>query len=425
MIESRIKSVVKIIFLICLIIACIPFVNDFIQSDEEPFDDKTIELFDSSISGYKKGQLSWKIYTENIWSKKSRYLFYSDSIISGIIYNDDGNVVIDSIKAKDLKINTRSNSITVSNGLTARVFTSNNSNKKGLHASETKKNQIKIKSKELRFFNESKRTYLSEDIELVKADTTIKPLGEIEIDTNLNIVYINNGFSIKSPEYKVSGNMMRIYIDEEQSYLKGDIVFEKFPSTNMKDQLDEQEQHFRQKSTFLYCDSAVYKDIEDMDILEVSGNVVIIQEGKKITAKEGLYNETTNSFVLEENVVVDLHDLTWILDKNKKSELKNKDIKNSLNLKTRISGNKLQFNGNKKETKIFGKVVVTQSDKTIWADKLILYDETALVECFGNVKVLKENKDSINSEYLKIDLNTESFIAKDGVRSEYYLKKEN
>ena len=78
---------------------------------------------------------------------------------------------------------------------------------------------LKIKSKELRFFNESKRTYLSEDIELVKDDTTIKPLGEIEIDTNLNIVYINNGFSIKSPEYKVSGNMMRIYIDEENGYV--------------------------------------------------------------------------------------------------------------------------------------------------------------------------------------------------------------
>jgi len=42
---------------------------------------------------------------------------------------------------------------------------------------------------------------------------------------------------------------------------------------------------------------------------------------------------------------------------------------------------------------------------------------------FWNVKVLKKNKDSINSEYLKIDLNSESFIAKDGVSSEYYLKK--
>ena len=40
-----------------------------------------------------------------------------------------------------------------------------------------------------------------------------------------------------------------------------------------------------------------------------------------------------------------------------------------------------------------------------------------------NDEVLKENKDSINSEYLKIDLNRESFIAKEGVLSEYHLKK--
>ena len=423
MIESQVKRAVQIVFFICLLIASIPFINDYINSDEEPFDDKTIELFDSTISGYKSGKLSWRIYSGSIWSKKSRYLFFADSIISGVIYNDNGEVVIDSISAKDLRINTRSNSISISNGVSARVFTTNSSQATGLHADESKKNQIKIKSKELRFYNESKRTYLSEDVELVKDDTVIKPLGETEIDTNNNIVYINNGFSVKSNEFKVSGNAMTIYIDDEKSYLNGDLIFEKFASQNIQETIDEQERQLRQQSTFLYADSALYEDVEDKDILKVSGNVVIVQSDKKITAKKGIYDELNNTFTLEGSVVVNLTDLSWMLDKNRQESLENKDIKNSLNLETKITGNKLFFDGNKKQTRIFGKIHITQEDKKIWADKLILYDEKAIVECFGNVKVLKKNKDSINSEYLKIDLNSESFIAKDGVSSEYYLKK--
>ncbi len=425
MVESRIKLIVQAVIILCMIIASIPFITDFIKTDEAEFDDKKIELYSSNLSGYKNGMLSWKIFADKIWSKKSRYLFYADSIVSGVIYDDNGKVVIDSIKANNVKINTRSNSIFISNGVNARIFTKKKDSEKGLIATTSKNNQIQVKSKELRFFNESKKTFLSEDVELVKKDTTIKPLGEIEIDTNKNIAYIYNGFSINSSDFKVSGNSMVIYIDEEQSFLKGDLVFEKLPSKNIAKKVDEQEEYFRKKSTFLYCDSAFYNEINDQDRLEVSGNLVIIQDGKKITASEGLYNESTNSFILEHDVKLQLRDLGWILDKKKKKELTNKDIKNSLNLETEIIADKLHFNGDVKQTRLFGNILVTQPDKKIWCDKLVLYDEEAIVECFGNVKLLKENKDSILSEYLKIDLKNENFIARDKVFSEYYLKNEN
>mgnify|MGYP001252907445 CR=1 FL=1 len=51
------------------------------------------------------------------------------SIISGVIYNDNGHLVIDSIKANEIRINTRSNSITITDGMTARFYSDTSKNK--------------------------------------------------------------------------------------------------------------------------------------------------------------------------------------------------------------------------------------------------------------------------------------------------------
>ena len=52
----------------------------------------------------------------------------------------------------------------------------------------------------------------------------------------------------------------------------------------------------------------------------------------------------------------------------------------------------------------------------------MLYDETAIVECIGDVKVIKENADTMTTQFLTIDLNNEVFTAKKGVYSEYHLE---
>ena len=47
--------------------------------------------------------------------------------------------------------------------------------------------------------------------------------SKIELDTDENIVYINEDFQVKSEEYLVTADEMIIYIDDDRSELKGNV----------------------------------------------------------------------------------------------------------------------------------------------------------------------------------------------------------
>ncbi len=420
--SKYIVSITKSVILVGFIVLCIPFVYDFLHVEEETKDRKSVELLNSSITGYDKGRISWRIVADKIWAYKSRYLFYANKIESGVVYNDNRDIIIDSIQAESIKINTKSNVIYVTDGLTARFVSDNKENEKeGLVASQKQTEQIIIKANELRHDGNSDKTYLKNQVQLIKEDFIIKPKEEVEIDSEENMAYIRGGFTIDSKEQYVSGNTMTIYIDHDKAILKGDLVFEKLPSTNVDHELDEQEKQLRQQSSLLYCDRAVYEDINDQTDLLINGNIKLLQKDKHITAESGVYSQSRDYFELEDNVTIILQNIDWLLDEEKKIELSNKDIKNSLNEKTTIICDKLFFDGKRKRTKLLGNIKIHQPDKEIVCDKLILYDDSAIVECFGNVHVIKTNDDKISSDYLKIDLSNETFLAKDSVYSEYHL----
>ena len=116
----------------------------------------------------------------------------------GVVYDEEGNVIIDLLSAKNIKMNTKNNSFTISNGIQARVIIEDKVTKNGLIATETQTKKIKIKSTEMKYFSNNKRTYLNNDVELIKDDTVIKPLKDVEIDNSKNIVYIYHGFNLKT-----------------------------------------------------------------------------------------------------------------------------------------------------------------------------------------------------------------------------------
>ena len=175
----------------------------------------------------------------------------------------------------------------------------------------------------------------------------------------------------------------------------------------------------------MYADYASFLEKEILSTLIVSENVKLVQEGKLLTADFAKYIQEQELFEMRGSVVIELDNLDWLLDNQTVQDIENKDIQSSLNDKTTISANLLVFNGFKKETKLIGNIKIVQSDKTIFCDKLILYDETAIVECIGNVKVIKENQDTMTTQLLTIDLNKEIFTAKKGVYSEYHLQNKN
>ncbi len=399
------------------------FLYDYFDKQELVEDAKLVEILHSHISGYDQGRLTWQVTVNDAWAKKNRSMYYADSILSGVIYDKEGDVIIDSIEASGIKINTKINSISVTKGASARFLHQPKPEENGLIANEDNKevSPIIIKSDELRYYSNSETVYLQKGVELIKDDHVIKPANGAQIDNETKVAYIDNGFHIESNEYFVSGNKMVIYIDDKYSKLSGDLMFEQFASENMAEDLDEQEKSLRQEKSVLYADKGEFYESDEGDQLYVTGNVKLNQSDKTITAYTANYDQANDRMHVVKDVSISLKNLDWVLDESVKKDLANQDIKNSLNQETNIKCDTLLFDGQARQTTLLGNIKIVQSDKTIYCDKLKLYDETSVVECFGNVKVIKDKKDNIKTDYLVIDLNKETFTAKHGVYSEYHL----
>ena len=81
----------------------------------------------------------------NVWSKR-RDITIMLTVYTGVVYDNSGDVSIDSIHAKELTINTKSNSFSIYGGVTARLNLSEETQQKGLVAKNNKE-QIKINPK--------------------------------------------------------------------------------------------------------------------------------------------------------------------------------------------------------------------------------------------------------------------------------------
>ena len=420
---TSIKKYVVLVISMGMLLVIGSFLYDYYDKQEIVEDEKIVEILESQIMGYENGKLNWQVTVNDAWAKKNRSMYYADSILSGVIYDSDGDVIIDSIEASKIKINTKINSITVTNGAKARFLHQEKTEETGLIAADKDpdKNPIIIKSDELRYYSNSERVYLKKGVELIKDSHTIKPIVGAEIDNETKVAYIDNGFHIESEEFFVSGNKMVIYIDDKYSILSGSLRFEQFASKNIDENLDEQEKSLREQNSVLYADEGEFYESDEGDQLYVTGNVKLTQADKDIAAYSANYNQSNDTMQLYKDVSISLQNLDWAIDKDLKRDLSNEDIKNSLNQETTITCDKLLFDGQKKETVLLGNIKIIQSDKIIYCDRLKLYDETSIVECFGNVKVIKDKKDNIKTDYLVIDLNKETFTAKHGVYSEYHL----
>jgi lipopolysaccharide assembly outer membrane protein LptD (OstA) len=395
------------------------FLNLSFTEESGPDTTKSIEIKNSLITGYSNNRVSWKVKVDYMWATKSNTIYEANEILSGFIFDSEGKMVIDSIKAKGVRINTRQNSLSVFESVEARLLIRTDTQKNAVYASDASEESVKIKSGELRYVSDKKRTYLSDDVQLRKSNYVIYPKQEVEIDNDLNIAYITEGFTMRSPEYLVTGNSLTIFIDGDYSEMTGKLVFERKASS---EGTDEREKNLRKNPAFLFADSALFKEDESGKVLEVSHNIKIEQEGRTVEADRGIYYESENKFIAEENVVITLENLDWMIKESAKKP-KNNEINSSLRSRTVIQCNKLIYDGKERTMTLIGDVKVKQENQVIQCDKLVFVDETSEVHCYGNVRVKRKNEDSLSCSMLIINIEKEQFIAKDQVYSEFIIKK--
>ena len=433
MYEKILKRIVAIFLFFVTILLLTPFVFDYLEPPKTSTDtSKKVEIIGSSISGYRDNALSWRVFADYVWAGKSRYIFRAERVSGGFMLNQKGEVVIDSLKADYIRINSRSKTIVAQGNIGAnfyekkpgsRVFVKG---KKKLFADEKQSENekpVKITSDELRYFGDTERLFLSKNVKIEQDDATIYPHKGVDINNKKNMAYINDGFTMISDEFNVSGNKMVIDIDSDKSIMNGNILFTRVEKKDFSDKnFDEREKKLRASVTTLSCERANYSEKKDKHYLEVYENVHVIQEDKEIFGDSGVYNEETGIYIIEGNVKIILNDLAWMLTNETKEDIGNEDMNSTLSQETVVTAKTLVFQSDSRELTLFGDVKVVQPDKTITADRLFFDDKQNKVICTGRVLMVKDAKDTIKSDYLEIDIKNEIFTALDRVSTEYHIK---
>ena len=203
--DLQLTKFIKGIFIVLFTLLTLPFLSDFFSEEIIEKVDKQVEIKNSVLNGFNNGKISWKIHSDYIYSTKSKYLFKAKEINAGYIYDNKGQLVIDNISGKDIHINTKSNTVSIHDGVFARLRNRTEPSSNGLLADDSVdiKNWVHITSDELRYFSESKRTYLYENVKIIQNNATVMPNEGVEIDNNENIAYIDTGFKMESDEFEV------------------------------------------------------------------------------------------------------------------------------------------------------------------------------------------------------------------------------
>ena len=425
------KLTIKWIFGITLILLFGLFLSPvFLELEEFSGNDKELEISKSKIQGYKNGKKNWEVHADYLWTGRSSYLFRARDIQEGKLFDYDGTIILDNLKASNAKINTRSKTIHANGQVSANFHPRKNKKiSKGLIASQNTHlvgddEKINIKADNFKFFSISNKTYLTDNVTIQKNKTLIFPKEGVWVDIKENIAFIENGLTIDHDGFIVSADAMTIYIDEKYSVIKNNIRGHRPATQSVDENLDEREIQLKKNDTYLSCDQMRYSQKDDTKIVELFGNVKIFQDDKSITGKKAIYNEDTGEFQVEDDVKFKSTNLKWLLSPSKKSEVKGDKTKESIESETSITCKKLTFNSQTKELVLFGDVVIVQPDKTITCDHLKMDDAIGWIFLSGKVSIEKDDNDTLNCDFVSVDIENEVFFASRNVSTEFFIDKE-
>ena len=415
--KKIINSIAWMIFILFFIGFCVSIYIDSKEIAPPPHQSKQIELSQNFISGYKDGKVSWQINATYIWAGRSRYLYQAEKIKSGLIMNKAGRVIIDNIEANGIKVNTRSKTFRTNNGLTA-IFNRQIEDEDGKKSIKP----IYIKATRLNYYQLSNRTVIQDNIQLKQEDVVIEPEGMVVVDHDLDVVKIDDGVLINSDEFSVSANRMTLYLNDDYSELEGGISGIRFAKDDFDEDLDDRETELRAKETKFRCKKLIYKNKENRDEIDLIGNVVIKQDDKSISGNKATYRMKDDIYIIEGKVNLKAESLRWIIDKHKKSAFENELAQESIDKALNISADKMIFNAKTRYFKMFGDVEIKQEDKMIRAKKLDFDDNEGTLTLLGNVSIDYDDADSIETEFIEVNIESESVFAGKGVETEFDIE---
>lgn len=400
------------------------FLYDILHPETIEKTNKTLSFKGSVTTGYTNGTINWKLFTDELWSKESRSVIFGNQILAGVIYDHHSRIIVDTLRANTFRIQSDIKKLMVSKGVSAHVYMHPNSNKAsfGLIAAPEDTSTFIITANELIYSSQTEETHLINNISVQRQNDTIYPFHHMKIDHKNNHAYVNDGFTIRSPSFSVTGNRVTININQNESFLAGNLHFTYLahPSPSATHTI---ESNLRHHPAILMADAAHYIEKQEKKQLFVSQNVVLTHQHKTITAQEGHFDQLTSTLHMNRDVSIHVKSLLWALNPARRRQLRHSDITHFLNKKTHIRCNQFIFNQQKEESILIGDVKLNQVDLQISCHKLIYASKNEYLECIGNATVIKEGRNTLAAPYLKIFLKDEVFSATKGVQATYHLKE--
>jgi len=373
---------------------------------------KRVEMAESVISGYEGGKKSWEIDADYIWAGENKYIFNVESLNRGRLFNSDGKLVLDKILAESVRVNSKNKVLVATQNVVATFVKSANS---------SDPNPVQVEAGSLKYFSYWKKATLS-DVVLRRGNAALHA-KEIELDIDSKRITVLPPFRLDAGRYTVSANMMVIDVDKEYAELKDNILlYRPAEEGPFKTTVDEREASIRAQDSFLEAGYLRYQDLSgDKARITIRKNIRVFQKDKSISAERGEYVRGKEWFFLAGSVKIEADDLAWMVRSEKRRSFKNKKIQDALHNVVTVTCDNLRFEKKERKLILSGNVVVKQAEKIVKCDRLTWLDKERLIILEGNVFVQKEKDDTISTDKLTMDIDSESFWTGKGAVIEFFV----
>lgn len=398
---------------IALIALCIAALYTDIRHTLKDNNPKLIEIKGSKLRGFNQRKLNWEVICSYMWAGKSDSIFTAQTIHAGRVFDSQGRKVLEALQADAIEVNAQFQSFVAKRNLAAKFIQ---------RIPSGNPSPIIITAEEFEYFGDTQRGYFRKETLLRKGKSQIIPRKGLDINTELNIASIQNGFTMISPQFITSGNTMTIDIDQDISQLQSLSILRKAEIISKNVRLDTREKLFRSQPSHITCETLKFTQKEGLHMIYAAGKLHLWQADKHLTGEQGFYDEKNHLYVIEKKVNFTAKTLGWILDPARRKPFKNKDMLKALALSIEVRCDKASFNSSTKTLVLEGHVSITQPDKEIKCDKLVYNDLEELITLDGHVSIDKDNEDRFDCEGLTLDLKKEAFWAKSSIKSEFILK---
>ncbi|MFH1429472.1 MAG: hypothetical protein ABIH39_06985 [Candidatus Margulisiibacteriota bacterium] len=412
---------------------------EFLQVGDDPA--RKVEIQNTELTGWKKGNKSWRIQADKIWFGNNKDTAFFERIQNGKLYNLTGALIMDKLTGTGGHAYLQQENIFVSGNISGRYF-----NKKG--------EKTMLSANHLAFA--AAKMDLMGEVKAIQNEFIITASLVIIYPTK-NIAQFPLGFNWKSGKEIINADFLEYYLDDLKGIISGNVqaVLEK-PTAIINSRAGEiTEYTYQLKKDVVYnsadtsftCDQLEWfrnegrltatkiKELKKDGNVTSADNAEMWTEPFSISLMENIVIRRPNDFIKGEKALLGKDNLMMTcgviieIDRIKKhihdeyrESIRGDRMRETLQNTAVIRGNILAHNAIDESTIIKGSAEVVQGGKTARADKITYLTKEGRLLLEQEVQI-KEGLEWINCDQLTVDLENAEFIVSGNVKSRILIEK--